>query len=792
MRSFEIFVAPEPTLVHAPRSGVTAKRMARPARDVLDIFIGGANVTALVGAGAMPARGSPASRVDAGIAGVLRDLGAAVASLSERPRGKAMVRLYDEPWELCVERLSSSAALSVYRGGSEPAVAIYDRFVPFAEVVASLREAIADVISRGAAPPPLLVELAATEQALADAPPPGGEDLPPPKATSIKIDVDPGSTVSMGVEFSMREGARAEAEPTVERTDMHALLFRGRLRAAVRGKEVDLGEGHPFLLAERLMAVVRQTLDAWERGAAYHVRAEAGSVLLGVRLELDGMLALTLGAARRGGDRATFTFPALTVPDLVDCAVVYGRTLARAILRRDRAQAQNLRLTALRRQTRETADLLREACKDDALVNPSPESYRAFLPSAPSQAPGCVDGEASPPARTPARLRYALRWRALVPGIDLRATFLCGDRLLVGGAAETFCLERASGEVIWRAPTERAISVVTPGGVARLHADGELCIHDFGTGDVTLRSWLAPRTGGPPAGAVVNVPGLPRLLILTEGERHLVAMDLSSGEPRWRHALRKRGTLRLKRAGRLLYFTSGDTALTALDVLTGEVVWRARDRLRFHGPPVLDHDMLLAVAGGVHSRAELVSVDAFSGRTRWVSPLSEDRSVLTIEGAPVPVQGVVACAIRDSHGIKLAAWDRESGLPSWQTLGHVAPAGTSWLPVDDLLIGNTPTGELVAIESTSGATRYRHRLGPVLETDVPRRLEPILRSGALFIPHAEVPIVRPRDGAAIGSVGSCEVIPDLLRVDERCDVFVAEESGHLASFAAGPRLSLVK
>jgi hypothetical protein len=290
----------------------------------------------------------------------------------------------------------------------------------------------------------------------------------------------------------------------------------------------------------------------------------------------------------------------------------------------------------------------------------------------------------------------------------------------------------------------------------------------------------------------VNVPGLPRLLILTEGERHLVAIDLASGEPRWRFALSKNGTLRLKRAGRLLYFTSGGTALTALDVLTGEVVWRARDRLRFRGAPVLDHDALLAVSGGVHSRAHLFSIDPFSGQTRWVSPLAEDGRVLTVEGAPFAIPGAVACAMRDGQGIKLAAWDRESGQPRWQTSGYVAPTGTSWLAVDDVLIGNTPTGELVAVESRSGATRYRQKLGAMLETDVPRRLEPILRSGALFVPNADVPIVRPQDGAAIGQVGSSDLIPDLLRVDERCDVFVAEESGHLAAFAAGPRLSLVK
>jgi outer membrane protein assembly factor BamB len=603
----------------------------------------------------------------------------------------------------------------------------------------------------------------------------------------------------------MRDGAPVDDTVLVERTDMHALLFRGRLRAQIRGRVVDLGDGHPFLVAERLMAIVRQTLDAWERGAAHHVRAEAGGVLVGVRLDLDGQVALTLGAGRHGdgapaplsrrgpqaAERPIFTFPALSVPELTLAAVAYGKTLSRALLRKDRAQAKNLRLTAFRRQIRETSDLLREACRDDALVNASPESYRAFLsPSLPSER---TRTRAEPlPVRAPTRLRYALRWRALVPGIDLRATFLCGDRFIVGAAAETFCLDRATGEVLWRSPTERATSVVTPGGIARLHADGELCVHDFGTGEVTLRSWLVPRTGGPPAGAVVNVPGLPRLLLLTEGERHLVALDLSSGEPRWRFPWGKKGTLRLKRAGKLLYFTSGDTALTALDVLTGSIVWRARDRLRFRGPPVLDHDVVFAIAGGVHSRANLVALDAFSGRTRWVSSVSGEASVITLEGAPLVVKSAVVSAIRDRGGIKLAAYSRESGEPLWRTPGYVASSGTSWLAVDDLLIGNTPTGELVAVEAATGETRYRRQLGSLLESDVPRRLEPILRSGALFVPHGEVHIVRPQDGVPIGSLGAQEAIPDLLRVDERCDVFIAEESGHLASFAAGPRLSLVR
>ncbi len=798
MRSFEIFVAPDPrtpviaaAVPWVPRSPSTPAPAKRRARDVLDVFIGGANVTAFTSL-AEPRPLEPGdAHAGASVAGALRDLATTVVDLATKPRGKAIVRFYDEPWELCVERLFGSAALSVYRGGSEPTVAVYDRVVPFSEVVESVREAIADVLARSAAPPPLLLELGAAQHAIDETLLPEAEETVLPRMTPTAVAIDASAPVSIAAEFSLREGGDVATEASVERTDLHALLFRGKLKAEVRGRAIDLGSGHPFLVAERLVTVARQTLDAWERGAGCHVRAESGGVLVGARLGADGVLALTLGGSRKGGEREVFTFPALSVPDVVEAALAFGRGIVRALLRQDRSQAQNLRLSAFRRQIHETSDLLREACRDDAKVNLTPESYRAFLTTQHAEtAPARQGSVRAVPA--PARLRYGVRWRALVPGIDLRATFLCGDRLVLGAALETFCLDRTTGDVLWRVPTERATSVVTPGGIARLHPDGELCVHDFGTGEVTLRSWLAPRTHGPPAGAVVHVPGLPRLLILTEGERHLVAIDLLSGEPRWRFAWGQKGALRLKRAGKLLYFTSGTSALTALDVLTGAVVWRVRDRLRFRAPPTLDHDTLFAVAGGVSSRAHLVSVDAFSGHVRWTRIVDPDRDTTTVDGAPLSVGRVVVCAVRERQGLGLAAWDRESGEPAWKTPSHVAPVGTSWLAVDDLLIGNTPTGELIAIEAATGATRYRHVLGTVLETDVPRRLEPVLRSGALFVPHTNVHVFRPQDGGEIGVVAPCEAIPDLLRVDERCDVYLAEESGHVASFAAGPRLSLVK
>jgi outer membrane protein assembly factor BamB len=839
----EIVVAPQltvPPVAPAPddapdRSPAAGRR--RAARDVLDVFIDGANVTAQL--------------KETHGAFVLRDLALALAGLSRRPRSKATVRFYDEPWELCIERFGATACLSVYRASREPLVAIYDRAVPFEDVVAAAREAADRVLADPDTSPSIALELESAAAQLRTLSLDAGEDtdveggslteVPDPVAVVVEPDRD--APLSFGAEFAIREGgasarsfAARSARPTfadfdtVERSDLHALLFRGRVRAEIRGRAVDLGECHPVLVAERLLELAKRAFDAWERGLALNERGEVVGVLLGVRLAADGDLALSLGAARGEARRAVHTFPALGVADVLEAALSFGRSLVRAILRRDRSQASNLRLGALRRALRESADALRSASESDALVNASPEPYRACAAALDEARSG---GAAA--TETAFRLRFAPTWRAIVPGIDLRATYLCGDRMIVGATSEMWSLHRQTGRVLWRIDVPRGTSVVTPGGIARLSGDGHLCIYDFATGEPVMRTRIVPRGGAPVAGAVVHLPGLPRLMIVTEGEHHLVAVDLTTGEPRWRWSWRgsrgsSRGAPRMKRAGRLVYFTCGDGALTALDVMTGAVVWRVRDRMRFRTPPTVGRDALFVVSGGAHGAASLYCIDPYSGAVRWRAPLSSPSSPCTVEGAPLVAQscpggGAVAVAIRSPGGgrgpagLILATFRVEDGSPIRGTHGRaadrhgprsaaegdpIAPVGTSWLAVDDAFIGNSPMGEIVAVDARSGDLRWRHVVGPrPLEADVPRRLEPVLRSGALFVPcslvaaaggggpAAGVCILRPSDGTLLGTIAPTEAIPDLLRVDETCHVYAAEESGHLAAFGALPRLTLV-
>lgn len=741
---------------------------------MVDVFIHGENVTAHL--------------PDRNAACVLRDLAAAVVELEGVGFGKRIVRFYEDAWELCVERFGDVASLSVYRGGAEPSVLVYDESVSFRDMRASVREAIDARLGRGAREEDGVErELLELRRALGDHEPTPLAFAAPEK-TLVTVEPDRAGPIAFATEFALRvapAGARAAAA-AVEHADLHALLFRGKVRAEIRGRSIDLGDDFPFVFATRAVALVRRALEAWERGQPFVSKVAVGESEIALRLASvgadDGRAALVV---RRAGT-TTLTFPELGIGDVAESVLGFARALSRAVLRRDRRQGMNLRLGALRREVRSVSDALREVRRTDAVINPSPESYRAFALGArpqrfASQAPFASHG---------GRLRYTEKWRALVPGIDLRATFLCGDRMIVGGAHETFCLDRATGHVEWRVPTQRGAAVPTPLGLARIGNDGAVALHAYATGEISLRTWIAPRTGGPCAGAVVAAPGLPRLLIVTEGERHLVALDLVSGEARWRHAWGSRGVLRIKRSGKLLYIVSGDSALSALDIQTGAVVWRVRDRLRFHTPPAQDHDALFAVAGGAGGAGNLHAIDPYAGQVTWTAPLATP--TCTVEGAPLLAAGTVTVATRERRGLRLSALRREDGSPAWSSDGPVAPLGTSWLVVDDLLIGNSPLGELVAICASTGAIRYRRPLARMLDTDTPRRLEPVLRSGALFVPNVDVQIVRPTDGAHLGSIGPCEAIPDLLRVDERCDVYVAEESGHMAAYGSGPHLRLVR
>lgn len=708
---------------------------------------------------------------------LLCDLAAAAETLAARDRARAAVRLpvAPEPWEMSLTRAGRDVLVSVFQSSGVPEVALFERRLDgdtlATRIVLALRAEDDDTA-------------AAAADRLASALPMCPADGPSdPESTSIEPTGDVPLVIAADAYLRPPPDAAPVTAAAVLRADLGSLLFRGRLRVTVGDHARELPEVFVFPLAEQLATCAIEAVEAWTRGRPYYRRLTVAGAILGVKLEADRGASLTLGIARKPQEpRAqTWTFPAVDVAALAQGVVAFGRALTRTLTRRDRAQAGNLRIQTLRARLRELSDRLREATHDDSKINESPERYRAFA-AAVKPAPS-AEGSLSR-----ARLRFSARWMAAVPSIDLRSTFLCGDRIVVGAARELACLDTRTGAPLWRRPVTRAVSVMTPLGLARLSPDGALAFHDLSNGEPLWTTRLGPRVGTTAAGAVVSAPGLPRMLIVSEGARHLAAVDLHGGEIKWRFAARRGGVFKLRRAGKLVIVASGDPALSALDVLTGEVVWRFCDRLRFASPVAVDHDALFAVAGGGaivgRGGARLHHVDPWSGERRWSVDLPEH--VVPV-GAPLLGAETVIVATHGRQGMGLVGFDRKTGALRFDQAATGAAAST--MMVDNTVIVNSENGELVGLSADDGSTRYRHVFAGN-EGDRPRRLEPVLRSGALFVPQGEVHVVRPRDGAILGKVPN-DMIPDLLRVDERCDVYVAEESGHLGAYEAGPRLTLV-
>jgi outer membrane protein assembly factor BamB len=760
MSAIEVVVRPRPETL--PSSAL------EPLRGLLDVIVDGVNITARVG--------------ESESLTLLGDLGRATNELSRGQRDRAVLPLYadDEAWEIGLEADATDVLISVYRVGPYPHVAVHERRVDLVNFRAALSRAIAEARARGLSP--------RSERSLEAV----GRDLstPWPSYGRRALDVRPISIAvrapgpfGLSAEFRLRcrtRSASGIALSDVERADLHALLAEGSISASARRRSVRIDQSQPFLVAERLLALADEVLDSYRTGRALFRRVSVGGVQLAVQRGPAGKVQLTFAGREANRDHEGVTLPEISPTSFVLAALRFARELGAAWVEVDASQSRNLRLSALLSAASELEAGVADATAEDSLTNPEPERYRAFgLPRSQPERALWDHG---------AKMRFQPRWVATVSNIDLGATFHCGSRFVIGSQRETSCLESNSGRVLWRVPGAAVGSVATPLGIARLHADGRVELIELETGEPKFVTRLKPRAAGGASGALVNAHGLPRLLVLGEGDRSVTALDLVSGEVRWRYTAKRPASYRLRRAGKLLLVAGGDSALIALDVATGELVWRLRDRLPFSGALAVHNDAAFALAGGPIGPSRLFHVDLWTGALRWMRDLDERP---TPTQAPLVTALAIVVPVRDRRGSGALAFHRETGEPLWAHEPGLSSPTTAWLALDSEVVANSASGVVFCLDADTGVMRYNHVFSRHVEADKPRRLEPVLRNGALFVPQHQVHVIRPRDGDLLGSVPS-DLIPDLLRVDENCSVYLAEESGHVAAFGVAPKLSLVQ
>jgi outer membrane protein assembly factor BamB len=711
----------------------------------------------------------------------LPDLVAAAIALSDGTRRKVILPLGRTPLEFALVRRGLTVVVDCYGTESTPEILLRERSIHLQDLLdacVSASRRLARNASEGTTGRALLS--LATRVAQTRVRPDPERDPGVQACTGGSLE-SPGPQVALAFGFRARI-ARASAEREHSSfADVHALLFDGELWAFSGERRVTLVRGPVMLAAQRMVSAVRALIDAWHADRPLHVRLCSGGFTVAVRREAHGGVSLGMSTEKHG----MLTWPALDVASAALPVLRLASDLIRKLVAVDRNQTHNLRVSALRSEIRALRRMIRGRDSQTGFENQNPERLRlsspeAIEPATTQERPLSITGRG--------RLRYTERWSAEIDALDASSIFVARDRLLVATPKLTLALDRDNGEPCWSLPSTRATTALFGSTVLRLLPEGgaELCNLD--DGQVYARGDRTLRLHGTPFALFAGGGELPPVAIVSEAGKRLVALDLRTGEPRWRFRARASGTFRLTRAGRVLLVASGDGSVDALDVASGEVVWRLSERVRFCLAPAVFGEQVIAASGEPGGGAGMLfGLELYTGKLTWRSELP-----LCPSGDPIATREHVIVPLGGSRDARLMAFDAHDGSVRWSCHDPGLDNGGKALEVDDALIVNTPAGRITALELSSGQTRYSRVLANPLTDDVPRQLDPILRHGALFVPSAQVHVLRPSDGTPLTSDVGCDLVPDFLRVDERSHLYVAEESGHLRAFAPAPQLTLVK
>lgn len=745
-------------------------------RDVVDIVVDGASIAGHI--------------EEDSVFFLIRDMLFAVEKLFLGD-GKARISFYDGPWELVMQRVGRRVYVTMYRGGRRPEVLIKDQAVSFGQVARgvlsssrSLHQYALDVDPKASEDPVVasMISMQRRVEELSESGTPlAARNTPSP------LRVESTRWREARTEKSFSFGFRFDATVTdllgpgnPQGSDLSSLLFRGQHAVHARGRRLALGKGYLFLQTERLLASLRQLLTAWEEGRPMSVRLVSEGLIIGVRLGRDDGLVITLMDS--GNQDAIIAVNDLSPFEYADAVLGAARELRRLVVQTNPLERRNLRIEAFGREIRALSTWVKDVQRG-TLINRDAERYRQLRDLHRTTAP-------ETPIQETSRLRFNERWRVEIEGLDLGGTRLIGNVASIAARGAVLAIDTQNGSMLWRRETDRLdarYQVAGPDGIVRASLSGDIDMIDLETGALRWRTSLSPRSGGAPVLLVIEHGLSPGLVVAAEEERKLVALDMRTGEPRWRFAAARGGRFGLRRFGPLLYIVSNDGNLNAVDVETGNLVWRFAERTRFSSPPAKVDDTLFSV-GGRPGRPDghLFALDAFSGEPKWRVGLNG--GALT---APIVADRAVLIPIRSGRRDELVCVDADTGEELWRRDCAEIATQYALMALEKSFIINAAGGVVRSLGARTGEEAWTTVLGPTCSDDVPFNLRLVLRGGVLFVPADTVYVVRPTDGHVIHTLGGEPPVPDLLNVDPNLAVFVAEDSGHIAMFDLISRLSVV-
>ena len=702
------------------------------------------------------------------------ELTAAITALAIGARRKVLLPLAGAAIEYALVRRGDSVLVSCYGTASAPVVYQLDRCVSLRLLLDTCAQSMLETAKLELDPTARQIALRVAERALAT------KVAPDPEGPIAAVNQRGGDLDAPSSEIPLAFGYEAAIYPSSSssqgrsaRADVHALLFEGHLWAFVRGRRLSLARGPIMLAAHRMVVAVRTIVDTWDTTRPTHVRLRAGDFQIAMRKSTHQLVSVELSSKGHGDLTAT----SLSIAEAALPILKLASDLLRSLVAADRGQSKNLRVRALRQEVRTLRREIRSRRSADSFINLDPDRLRIHNSPEPSAHPGG--------GRLPS-LQFDERWRICLEGIDANSVFMCGDRLVIATQTHVVAVSRDSGEILWARPGQAATTMMAGSVLIRLSGEGEVELCSVDDGEAYCSTHITPRIGGPPSGLMAGGGSIPPVAVITEGSHRLVAIDIRTGEPRWRFASRTGGEFRMTKIGRVLLVTCGEEAIHAIDIATGEDVWRFAERGCFQFKPLVCDETVIAAAARGAREGALYAIDLYSGKPRWQRDL---RGPPTSDPAGAAEAVLVSMADKEAT---VCAHALRDGRPLWDTKDPGLGIGGAGLTIDETWIVNAPFGQLSAFDVRTGNLHWSSNLADALADEIPRRLEPVLRGGALFVPASSVHVVRPADGTRLAASLPCDLVPDLMRVDERGWVYVAEESGYVAGYAPKPMLTLIR
>lgn len=726
---------------------------------------------------------------------LMRDLLAAAERLTTGD-SSARVSFYETPFELVFQRNADVVYLTFYRGGHFPEVMVKDRVLAFLPFVSGIVESAQSLISHvkdldtSSESNPLIQWMNAICERLTLTVrnyPRQSNEPTVAKSGMKRVHVESSrwreARSDNGFSFGFRfvgtsTDLLAPGRPIGN--DLNALLFRGQLVVHARERRRVMGEGYLFLQTEKLLASLRKLLSAWEEGRPMSVRLIAEGISIGLKLTSDEKLTVTL--ANQADDDSIIVLNDMDPLDFADAVLGVAREIRRFVIRQSAKQRKNMRIESFSREVRRLTSMTKEHQRE-SFINENIDRYKQQIDLGMPETfnAGLCESRG---------MVFKERWRMEAEGLDLSGTLIVGDVGLISARGSILGIELESGTVLWRREIDRGdyrLQSAGRDGFVRVSQSGNVDMMDAQTGVLRWRTTLAPRSGGAPVVLVEDGGPVPATIIVAEEDKNIVALDMRTGEIKWRFAVMRGGRFSLRKQGRLLYVSSGDTQFSALDIEDGSLVWRYIDKIRFFLPPAVDGEQVFEVGGRVgKSEGRLYGFDAFSGKCNWSVPLNG--GAIT---APIATDGVVLVAIASKRKNDLAAFRVSDGTMLWRIPCDGWAESCSLFALDDKFILNLAGGTVRAIHAQSGEDVWTTVLGPTCSDDIPLGLGIFLRGGALFVPADTIYVVNPETGEVVHSLGGDPPVPDLVQVSPDCSIFVAEESGHLGMYEIARSFTVV-